>query len=93
MIVSIMSADDLMRYAQPQTDLERALLEALTEALGSVDELASIIEVLAEYDMTPLTMCKDLDDAKNRFDALAERYEALEDERDRLIDERDKLCS
>ena len=86
MIVSIMSADDLTRYAQPQTELERALLDALTEALGSVDELASMIEVLAEYDMTPLTMCKDLDDNKNRYDALVERYEALEDERDILID-------
>jgi hypothetical protein len=83
MIVSIMSADDLTRYAQPQTELERALLEALTEALGSVDELASIISILADHDMTPRTMEKDLDDAKNRFDALVERYEALED----------KICS
>jgi hypothetical protein len=86
MNVSIMSADDLMRYARPQSDLERALLDALTETLRSVDELADIMSVLAEHEMTPLTLDKDLTDNKNRFDALAERYEALEDERDRLLD-------
>lgn len=75
MNISIMSADDLMRYARPQSDLERALL----------DELADIMSILAEHEMTPLTLDKDLTDNKNRFDALAERYEALEDERDKLL--------
>ena len=82
-----MSADDLTRYAQPQTDLERALLDALTEALQYVDELADIKETLAEHDMTPQTLDKDLSDVKNTFDALVERYEALEDERDILMGE------
>jgi hypothetical protein len=79
MNTTIMSADDLIRYAKPQTDLESALMDALAEALESVDELADILSILADHDMTPQTMEKDLDDAKNRYDALVERYEALEE--------------
>ena len=79
MNTTIMSADDLIRYAKPQTDLESALMDALAEALDSLNELADILSILADHDMTPLTMEKDLDDAKNRFDALVERYEALEE--------------
>jgi len=79
MNTTIMSADDLIRYAKPQTDLESALMDALAEALDSVNELADILSILADHDMTPQTMDKDLTDAKNRFDALVERYEALEE--------------
>ena len=79
MNTTIMSADDLIRYAKPQTDLESALMDALAEALDSVNELADIFSILADHDMTPMTMAKDLDDAKNRYDALVERYEALEE--------------
>jgi hypothetical protein len=79
MNTTIMSADDLIRYAKPQTDLESALMDALAEALDSVNELADILSILADHDMTPLTMEKDLDDAQNRYDALVERYEALEE--------------
>jgi len=79
MNTTIMSADDLIRYAKPQTDLESALMDALAEALESVNELADILSILADHDMTPQTMDKDLTDAKNRFDALVERYEALEE--------------
>ena len=79
MNTTIMSADDLIRYAKPQTDLESALMDALAEALDSVNELADILSVLADHDMTPQTMEKDLDDAQNRYDALVERYEALEE--------------
>jgi acyl carrier protein phosphodiesterase len=86
MNTTIMSADDLIRYAKPQTDLESALMDALAEALESVNELADILSVLADHDMTPQTMEKDLDDAQNRYDALEERFEALENERDILTD-------
>jgi hypothetical protein len=57
------------------------------EALESVDGLASLVEVLAEHDITPQTIDKDLTDIKRTFDALVERYESLEDERDILMGE------
>lgn len=81
MIISIMSADDLTRYAQPQTDLERALLDALTEALQSID-----------YQLDELDEAKTTFDAlADRYDTLEEERDILLDE---LKDERARnVCS
>lgn len=81
MIVSIMSADDLTRYAQPQTDLERALLDALTEALQSID-----------YQLDELDEAKTTFDAlADRYDTLEEERDILIDA---LADERTRnVCS
>ena len=89
MNVSIMTADDLIRYAKPSTELEYALMECLRDNVGILERLDELISILACNDLptTENELDKELDRREKKTKALEAEIEELKDERDRLEDE------
>lgn len=89
MNVSIMTADDLIRYAKPSTDLEYALIECLRDNVGILERLDELISVLACNDLptTEDELDKELDRREKETKTLEAEIEELKDERDKLEDE------
>lgn len=89
MNVSIMTADDLIRYAKPSTELEYALIECLRDNVGILERLDELISILACNDLptTEHELDKELDRREKATKALEAEIEELKDERDRLEDE------
>jgi hypothetical protein len=85
MNISILSADDLVRYAKPSTELEYALMECLRDNVGILERLDEIISVLE---------CNDLPTSEHELDKELDRrtkeLKALEDEIEEL---KAKTCS
>ena len=89
MNVSIMTADDLIRYAKPSTDLEYALIECLRDNVGILERLDELISILACNDLptTEDELDKELDRREKETKALEAEIEELKNERDKLEDE------
>ena len=89
MNITIMSSDDLIRYAKPSTELEYALMECLRDNMGILERLDELISILACNDLptTEYELDKELDRREKETKALEIEIEELKNERDRLEDE------
>jgi cell division protein FtsB len=84
-----MTADDLIRYAKPSTDLEYALMECLRDNVSILERLDELLSILACNDLptTEDELDKELDRREKETKALEDEIEELKDERDKLEDE------
>lgn len=71
--VSIMGADDLIRYATPSTDLERSLFEALKQLWDDKEK------VLDDGYEEANRLEKELEEANERIEELEGELEELKD--------------